>query len=546
VSLTVTEMVAKLGLDIDEGEFAQGDKALEELRAAILGLAGVATAAATAIGAMIASTVESASAADDASKATGVSAQALIELGHAAQMSGSSAEELRDGLLHLSRSSVAAASGSAEGAEAFRKFGVSVRDGAGRLKGADALLAEVADGLGRIPEAERASAAMAIFGRSGARLVPLLSEGAGGIALLRREARELGIVIDAETIEAAASLGDSFDRATASLRALTYAVAGPLLAPMRRVIDAVVAWWRANQAIVKQQIAAVFDGIARAIRWVSGPVLLAWRGFRALFGLLEVGVRLVGGTENAVTALALAFFALTGAMLTWAIGAAATTVLGMAAVAGGVWPLTVALLKMAAAWVLAALPVIGTGLLLLGFGAILALVADDIYKFVTGGTSLLGDFVYAVTELWAMLKEAVVGAFDAAFERVSQLVQGVLDKVFSAIDFVDRMLSKLGRAAGAAKAAVFGDGNVEVVARGVAEAATTPGGVSAMFGGGASPAASTALTTNARTTNVAAPVEVKVVAAPGQSPAEVGRAVGGELRDNFGRMLAETAGTAGA
>jgi hypothetical protein len=516
VSLTVTEMVAKLGLDIDEGEFAQGDKALEELRAAILGLAGVATAAATAIGAMIASTVESASAADDASKATGVSAQALIELGHAAQMSGSSAEELRDGLLHLSRSSVAAASGSAEGAEAFRKFGVSVRDGAGRLKGADALLAEVADGLGRIPEAERASAAMAIFGRSGARLVPLLSEGAGGIALLRREARELGIVLDAETIEAAASLGDSFDRAKASLKAFAYVVATPLLKPLKRVIETLVAWWKANQTLIQQRVdtfwarvVPILEAAGSAFAAMGRAVLWAYDHLRE-FAVLLSGVVLG------------ALWANIGALMTQA----------MWAVLVGNFMLGAAV-KAAAAWLVATGPFILLGVLI-------ALLAEDIWVFVEGGESAIGEFVAGVTELWAALKTATIAAFSAVRDFVGGIFDGVMARVQSAMAWVSEKLE----VAQKLYSKVFGDASVDVLARGVAELSTTPGGVSAAFGGGASPAASVTNNSQARSTAITTNVELTVNAAPGQSAQEVGRVAVGGMTD-YGRSLAEAAAAAG-
>lgn len=522
MSLTVTEMVAKLGLDIDEGEFDKGDRLVEGLKAGLMGLAGVATAAAAALGALVAKTVASASAADDASQATGISADALQELGHAAQLSGSSADEVQGALMRLSRAAGDAARGSAESAAGFARLGVSVRSTSGAVKTADVLLGELADAIARLPEAERAAAAVDVFGQSGARLVPLLSQGRDGIAALRKEARDLGVVLDSDTIAAAADLGDTFDRVAASARGLGYVVAGPLLAPLRRAGEAMVRWWMANQALIRQRVDAFWR--------VMLPVLQA-----VGTALLAIGDAVVAGIEHwrdlavVLGGAVLAALMANASALTWSAGLYA--VVALQAVAAAV--------AAAAAWVMAALPFIF-------LGTVLALVIDDIYEFATGGESLISDFAYAVVELFTMLKDAVVGVFTDVFEWIGALFEKIFDRIFKGIDRVVQLAEKVGGAIGGAVGGLFADDTVEVLARGVSDAATSPGGVSGLFGGGASPAASSSLSTTSRSVQVNAPVEVRIAAAPGQSPDAIARAAGGVLSSSFERILSDAAATGGA
>lgn len=78
----------------------------------------------------------------------------------------------------------------------FATLGVSVRDINGRLRATEAVFEDVAEAIRRIPNAaERTAVSMEIFGRSGARLLPLFAEGRDGMARFADEARRLGIVV---------------------------------------------------------------------------------------------------------------------------------------------------------------------------------------------------------------------------------------------------------------------------------------------------------------------------------------------------------------
>jgi len=141
----------------------------------------------------------------------GVSVEGLQILQFAAAQAGVSNSQLETGLQRLTRTLGEAGEGSRTAVEAFQRLGVSFRDGEGRLRASEDVLPEIADALARIPEpAARAAAAVAIFGRGGQALLPILSQGAAGLRQYEQQARSFGAVLSAELASRADATGDAF------------------------------------------------------------------------------------------------------------------------------------------------------------------------------------------------------------------------------------------------------------------------------------------------------------------------------------------------
>lgn len=144
----------------------------------------------------------------DMSDRTGIGVEALAELDHAAQMSGTSLDTLEGGLRKMSVKLADAAGGSKTAVAAFDAIGVSV----GELQGMspDQQFERIADGLASISDpGQRAAATMDIFGKSGADLIPLMKDGSAGIKAFREEAKRLGRITE-EDARAVDELGDTF------------------------------------------------------------------------------------------------------------------------------------------------------------------------------------------------------------------------------------------------------------------------------------------------------------------------------------------------
>lgn len=107
---------------------------------------------------------------------------------------------------------VRAANGSATAQAALSGVGLAVGD----LQGMNAAerFSRVADAIAKLPtEAERSAAAVRIFGRSGAELLPLFNQGAGAIEAARERAEALGLALTQEQTGNVQGMKDSFEQA---------------------------------------------------------------------------------------------------------------------------------------------------------------------------------------------------------------------------------------------------------------------------------------------------------------------------------------------
>jgi len=364
--LIVRELFAKLGLSVDAASFAVADHMLGAVKSGLGLLVSGAVRAGEGLAEIITKTVETAGALNDTSVALGVTTDAIQELGYAAKLNGSSVEGMSDGLRKLSINMAAAAGGSEEAAQTFRRLGVQISAN-GKLRDADAVFGDLAEKFKAMPDgARKVATAVALFGKSGAALIPTLMEGRDGLATLRQEARDLGIVLDTNTIKAGDDLGDTWDKLKAAADGLRYSIGGPLLSGFKELLDSMVRWIKANRELIAQRLRSVMRGIAGAIKAVGVGLDLVWRALNFVIARWKLFAALIVGSLAAIA------IANAGAVISFiALGAAA---IGSAIAA-------------AAAWVVAAAPFIALAALI----AIVLLALEDLWVFLHGGKSLIGD-----------------------------------------------------------------------------------------------------------------------------------------------------------
>lgn len=113
---------------------------------------------------------------------TGVAANALIGISNAAKLADVDMGTLGKGLNKLNLNLVKAAEGNQDLARQFAALGVQVKGADGKVVASDKALKQIADRFADMPDgAQKAAAAVALFGKSGADLIPLLNEGAGSM-----------------------------------------------------------------------------------------------------------------------------------------------------------------------------------------------------------------------------------------------------------------------------------------------------------------------------------------------------------------------------
>ncbi len=211
------------------------------------GLAGVAigatmAAAGAAIGTAVKAAIDNADELSKAAQRVGVPIQELQRLKYAADLAGVSMEALSNGLKRMSFNiAKVAAGGGGPAAQAFSALGLSVRDAEGNLKNAGQIVDELAGKFGPMADsAGKTALAIAIFGKQGADLIPLLNEGSDGLAKLKAEADALGIVLSQETATAAEELNDNISRLKTVGEGLSTQLAAAMLPAMASVAQAMV------------------------------------------------------------------------------------------------------------------------------------------------------------------------------------------------------------------------------------------------------------------------------------------------------------------
>lgn len=181
--------------------------------------AAAAAASIAGITAFVKSSIDAADKLDDLSMSTGVSAETLSTMGWAAKLSGLEMDSLADGFKRLSKAMSETASGTGESKKAFDLLGISVKNNDGSLKSSEKVMLELADRFAGMEDgAGKTALAMKFFGKSGADMIPLLNEGAAGLAKMQQEARDMGIAVSNEAARAAGEFNDNLDRLVANIK----------------------------------------------------------------------------------------------------------------------------------------------------------------------------------------------------------------------------------------------------------------------------------------------------------------------------------------
>lgn len=229
----------RVALGLDTAQFETGLKkakgglsSFARDAAAAGAAAGTAFAGASAaLGVMSKGAIDAADELAKTSQKIGVSVEELSRLKHAADLSDVSLAALATGLKKLSQNMADVSAGSGEAARrAFEALGISVVDSEGKLKSNTEVLREVADKFAGLEDGVgKTAAAVGIFGRSGADLIPLLNSGSAGLAEMAAEADKLGLTIDTKTARSAEAFNDNLTRLDGVKQGLVNTVTAQLL-----------------------------------------------------------------------------------------------------------------------------------------------------------------------------------------------------------------------------------------------------------------------------------------------------------------------------
>ncbi len=318
--------------------------------------------------------------------------------------------------------------------KAFTDLHVAFKTSTGEARPALDVATDLADAFAKLPEgAARTTAAMGIFGRAGASLIPVLSGGSAELRKLFTEAEDLGGILSNEFVKNADDAGDAIDRFKFATRGAKMAMAADFLPVITRFVT-----WASKMA-------------ARFHKLVDSTNLVQY----ATVALGVVAALSFGK-------VAMAVLRLTGVLTKGATGARA---LGQAF--GFVGTRLVPLLLIAAA-------------------------VEDIYGWITGADSATGRFLKSILgaeEADTLLKNVQATVIDlyVAFTSAGGAIKDLWDKLFPGVGFgrvfagvlegivrgITLVLTGLGGVAKVVTSLISGD--FAGAGKAIADAATTAG-----------------------------------------------------------------------
>ncbi len=455
----VDEFVTLLGLEADPkaaGEAANFTKLLGGITIAAVGVGAALAAAGAAVAKYAIGQAEAIDKEQELAGTLGVSYKAFQELAYAAKLSGGDVSTLSADLERLQENLINPATGQQN--KALTALSINAKDAGGKLKSADVIVKELAGKFDKLTAAEQNSYAKLL--RISPATVRLLQSGEKGLADMAAEAAELGIILDDKAAKAAADFGDSLDRVKATTEGVGRAVAVGLLPGLTRVVDGFTNWLKANRALIAAGVQQVVEGVAMGFDLIGQALGAAWDMLKQFLPAVE------GLTENLD--------------VTQAVAIAVALAIGAAGIAAAI---AVAPFVAMAAAVVA-----------------VVLVVEDLYAALTGGQSVIGDWVAGFVDaypniagvlqgigeliMWlgGIIGEGLVSAFNVVWETAQTVFGGIASLISSVVSGVESAI-------GAVKSLAGDTGLPDRVGGAVAAGSPVPAGVmagaAAAQGGGA-------------------------------------------------------------
>lgn len=275
-------------------------EAQAKLVGAAIATMGVAGAGALAL--MVKNSIDAADNLRDMAQKTGIAVDQLNGLGFAASQAGGSLDSMVAAAGKLNKSIAEAGQGSGAQSDAFKALGISVNDANGNLKTADVVMAEVADKFKTFKDGpEKVAIALALFGKAGADIIPVLNDGGDAMRENIAYAKQYsGITV--ELTNQADNFNDSLGKLHVQQQGFANTMTAAVLPILQAIADetlgaaeqsdkfsaatAVVRTVLESMVVVGSEVAFVFKGVGTEIGGIAAQLNAVahgdFKGFTAI------------------------------------------------------------------------------------------------------------------------------------------------------------------------------------------------------------------------------------------------------------------------
>jgi len=255
----------------------------ETVKGAMLGLTAAAAGVAVAIGAGLFELVNKTAEAGEQfallHQQTGISVETLSAMKLVAGETGVAFETLVRGVEIMDRGLSPFASSGATAAKAMQALGVSATDAHGHLRSNTDLLADLADKFSHMKDgADKTAAAMAIFGRSGAEMIPILDKGGDAIRNATDRASQMGIAFTDITAEQSVAFLENLRDLKFTAEGVAVAIGQEMMPALTSAVKQGAEFLAANAG----DIASFISGLMTVGNGIGDIFLAAWDILKAL------------------------------------------------------------------------------------------------------------------------------------------------------------------------------------------------------------------------------------------------------------------------
>ena len=286
------EIIAVFGFSVDTNELKKGESALDGFLEKVKHGAE-AFAAAFMVGELFEfaeANVKVMTAIEHTAASLGVATERVQEFEFAARSMGLSGEQLVGMMGRLQVNQDKAGKGTGPAAEALHSLGVKTKDASGKMKGADEIMLDVADGIRKIKDpAKQAGAAVALFGRGGRAMLPFLKEGRKGAEQLFETYKKYGGYSE-ETMEKS----KAFEKANAELEQSWVGIKDLLLGVLLPVLTKLMKWGASAKLLFKElaKNSYIFEAALAALG--AAGVIFGAQMAIALWPVIAIGAAILG------------------------------------------------------------------------------------------------------------------------------------------------------------------------------------------------------------------------------------------------------------
>lgn len=273
-------------------------------------LSKVSGAAAALGGAMLKlgyDTVQSADELKTLSQQTGISTDELQKMQYAAELVDVSVEDITGAMRKL-KTKIDPSN------ESLKKFGISALDSEGNLRDANYVFYDALLVLSQIEnETERDQAAMELFGKSADSLAGIIDDGGAGLRKYGKEAEDLGLILDGDTIDALNDTNDTLSQMKGMLKGSLGqlgATIAKVVAPAVEKLSKKIGEWTEKLKKLNPKTAETILKIVGVVAAIAPALIVIGKLVKGIGGVISIIGTVVGVLGGPLTIAIVAVIAI--------------------------------------------------------------------------------------------------------------------------------------------------------------------------------------------------------------------------------------------